>query len=162
MQPNLFSTGLFKCLKLNTHISICRIKASVCNDSKSKWRWISWQGAGEVVKRTCSLSYGSVIYYMIITTTYLVWGYRYTWTHVYTEPNFFLARGPHSHFKLRLWAALVPGLRVCCQHTEAPQASVWFFVCLPIKVLIPHSLLAENFVISALCWPRPFSCLCSY
>lgn len=32
MQPNLFLTGLFKCLKLSIHISVCRIKASVWND----------------------------------------------------------------------------------------------------------------------------------
>lgn len=76
-----------------------------------------------MVKGTCSLSYGSVIYYMIITTTYLVWGYRYTCTHVYTEPNFF-GMGATQSFQIETLAALVPGLLLCCQHTEAPQASV--------------------------------------
>lgn len=32
MQLNLFTTRLFKCCTLSTHISICRIKAFVCND----------------------------------------------------------------------------------------------------------------------------------
>lgn len=50
---------------------------------------ISWQGASEVVKGVFGLSYGMVMYCMIWCTTYLVWGYRYTYTHMYTEPNFF-------------------------------------------------------------------------
>lgn len=48
-------------------------------------------------------------------------------------------------------AAVVPELLLSCQPTEAPQASDSSFVCLPIKVLIPHSLLAEDSIISALC-----------